>query len=199
METTDSIIQFWFGQHDSNREINDEKQSIWWSKNDTTDQEIKQRFESISNALYRGEMEQMQRSPRGLLAAIICLDQFPRNMYRGTPEAFACDATALRFAIEMTDKGWDRELMPIYRLFAWLPFEHSEEMIMQQKSVMLYDGLRNQVDEDEQEMFNQYYRFAYMHFEIIERFGRYPHRNEILGRKSTTEELAFLSQPGSSF
>ncbi len=199
METTDSIIQFWFGNHDSNKEINDEKKSLWWLKNDHTDKEIRQRFENISNALCRREMKEVQRSPRGLLASIICLDQFPRNMYRGTARSFSCDAAALRFAIKMVDQAWDQALKPIYRLFAYLPFEHSEEMAMQEKSLMLYDNLRRSADQDEQEMFNGYYEFAYKHFRIIDRFGRYPHRNEILGRGSTAEELVFLSQPGSSF
>ncbi len=199
METTDSILEFWFGGHTSNREINDHKKSLWWSKNDQADQQIKERFESISNAVYRGEKPEMQRSARGLLASIICLDQFPRNMYRGTARSFAFDQVALRLAIEMVDKAWDQTLPPIYRLFAWLPFEHSEDIAMQDKSVMLYDNLRKSVEPDERDMFDEYYRFAYRHFEIIDRFGRYPHRNRILGRESTAEELAFLSQPGSSF
>ena len=199
METTDSILEFWFGDHTSNREINDRKKALWWSKNESADQHIKQRFESITDALYEGKMTQMQRSPRGLLASIICLDQFPRNMYRETARAFSCDQVALRLAIEMVDKAWDRTLLPVYRVFAWLPFEHSEDIAMQHKSIMLYDNLRHSVEQDEREMFDEYYQFAYRHFEIIDRFGRYPHRNRILGRESTTEELAFLSQPGSSF
>ncbi len=199
METTDSIIEFWFGSHTSNREINEQKKSIWWSKNEQTDQRITERFEIISTEVYRGDLVEMQRSARGLLASIICLDQFPRNMYRGTAKSFACDPAALGFAIEMVDKAWDQTLLPVYRVFAWLPFEHSEDLAMQHKSVMLYDNLRNSVEEDEREMFNEYYQFAYRHFEIIDRFGRYPHRNQILGRESTAEELDFLSQPGSSF
>ncbi len=199
METTDSILEFWFGDATSNQEVNDRKKALWWSKNDQTDREITERFESITNAVYRGEMSQMQRSARGLLASIICLDQFPRNMYRGTAESFSFDQTALRLAIEMVDKSWDQTLLPVYRVFAWLPFEHSEDIAMQHKSLMLYDNLRNSVEPDEREMFDGYYQFAYRHFEIIERFGRYPHRNQILARESTAEELAFLSQPGSSF
>ncbi len=199
METTDSIIQFWFGDHTSNREINDQKKSLWWSKNDQTDREITERFESITNAVYRGEMSRMQRSARGLLASIICLDQFPRNMYRGAAESFSFDQAALRLAMEMVNKAWDQTLLPVYRVFAWLPFEHSEDIAMQHKSLTLYDNLRNSVEPDEREMFDGYYQFAYRHFEIIERFGRYPHRNQILGRESTAEELAFLNQPGSSF
>ncbi len=199
METTDSILEFWFGNSTSNREINDQKKSLWWSKNDQTDQQITERFEGISNAVYRGETPQMQRSARGLLASIICLDQFPRNMYRGAAGAFACDPAALRFAMEMVDNAWDQTLLPVWRVFAWLPFEHSEDIAMQHKSLELYDNLRNSVEQDERQMFDEYYQFAYRHFEIIERFGRYPHRNQILERESTAEELAFLSQPGSSF
>ncbi len=199
METTDSIIGFWFGSHTSSREINEQKQSLWWSKNEQTDRRITERFESISHAVYRGEMPEMQRSARGLLASIICLDQFPRNMYRGAAKAFSCDHAALRLAIEIVDKAWDRTLLPVYRVFAWLPFEHSEDITMQHKSLMLYDNLRNSVERSEREIFDRYYEFARRHFEIIDRFGRYPHRNSILGRESTAEELAFLSRPGSSF
>ncbi len=197
--TTDSVIGFWFGDQLSNRDINAQKKSVWWSKSEEVDREIRRRFESVTNALIRAEMEAMLASPRGILAAVICLDQFPRNMYRGTARSFAYDAAALKLAVAMVDQAWDQALRPIYRVFAYLPFEHSEDMAMQEKSLMLYDNLRNTVDEEERQMFDEYYQFAYKHFEFIARFGRYPHRNKILGRESTAEELAFLSRPGSSF
>jgi uncharacterized protein (DUF924 family) len=199
MESVRTILHYWFGDKKSAGEINDEKKSLWWAKIDDTDQEITDRFESITREISSGERTEWQATPEGLLASIICVDQFPRNMYRGTPDSFAFDPVALGFANLMIDKGWDQALRPVYRLFGYLPFEHSETRSDQDKAVRLIGAIRDDAAVTEKELFENFFQFARRHCEVIEQFGRFPHRNEILGRESTQAELAFLEKPGSSF
>ena len=141
----------------------------------------------------------MRTSPSGLLASIICLDQFPRNMYRETPQSFAYDSAALDLAKRLRQLNWDQQLPAVYRVFAYMPYEHSEELAMQDIMVHLLDDLRKQVASSEREVFDGFYQFGIQHQKVIQRFGRFPHRNAILGRESSDEEKVFLSQPGSSF
>jgi uncharacterized protein (DUF924 family) len=117
---------------------------------------------------------------------VIVLDQFPRNMFRGAARAFAADALALQAARTIVERGWDRAFSPDERTFAYLPFEHSENLQDQEQSLRLFEG-------------NENLEWARKHYEIVRRFGRFPHRNAALGRASTPEEIAFLGQPGSSF
>ena len=198
-ETIDSILTFWFGHGVTAGEINSDRAAVWWGKNDDVDREIRTRFEPVTRAVFEGRLDRWRESPRGMLASIICCDQFPRNMYRGRAESFAFDAAALAMAERMVDTGTHRELQPIQRVFAYLPFEHSEDLAMQDKSMELYGALVEQADPGEREVFETGLDFARRHREIIERFGRFPHRNGILGRESTEEEAEFLTQPGSSF
>ncbi|MEJ2518190.1 MAG: DUF924 domain-containing protein, partial [Methyloceanibacter sp.] len=129
------------------------------------------------------------RNPQGRLAAILVLDQFPRNIYRGSPRAFATDEEALALSRDAIAAGADKELPPEQRAFLYMPFQHTETLADQRRSLELFEALGNPENLD----------FAARHYEIIERFGRFPHRNAVLGRVSTPEELAFLEQPGSSF
>jgi uncharacterized protein (DUF924 family) len=198
-ENPESILKFWFGAEDSIKGINEEKKGLWWTKDDDTDAEILRRFEQISRRLASGDLDHWQRDPEGLLASIICLDQFARNMHRGSPRSFASDPRALELAEKMVNSQWDRELGPLQRIFAYLPFEHSESMDNQRKMVQLVAKLRNSVDEEVRDIFDGFYDYAVRHLEVIQRFGRFPHRNTILGRESTDEELSFLEQPDSSF
>ncbi len=199
VETIDSILTFWFGHGVTAKEISDERQAVWFGKNDDVDLEIRTRFESVTRAVFDGRLDHWRETPRGMLASIICCDQFPRNMYRGRAESFAFDAAALAMAEEMVAAGTHLELQPIQRVFAYLPFEHSEDLAMQDKSMELFGALAEQADPEDREMFGINLDFARRHLEIIERFGRFPHRNAILGRESTDEETEFLTQPGSSF
>ena len=205
-ETIDNVLEFWFGPDASSTPatgIADKQSSLWWSKNPSIDQEITHRFATTTGAAVKGELDHWAASPRGLLALIILTDQFPRNMYRDTPEAFSCDPVALSFARQCVASAAAQQLRPIERVFAYLPFEHSEEFTDQQESVALYqallESLADSATPEELELFNNSCDFARRHQEIIERFGRFPHRNRILGRHSTDEEVAFLKQPGSSF
>lgn len=199
VETIDSILTFWFGHGVTAREISDERQAVWFGKNDDVDLEIRTRFEPATRAVFDGRLDHWRETPRGMLASIICCDQFPRNMYRGRAESFAFDTAALAMAEEMVAAGTHLELQPIQRVFAYLPFEHSEDLAMQDKSMELFGALAEQADPEDREMFGINLDFARRHWEIIERFGRFPHRNAILGRESTDEEAEFLTQPGSSF
>ncbi len=195
----DEILDFWFGKAQTASEVSAEKSAFWWSKNDQIDRAIINRFALTSAAAANGEFTLWSESPRGLLALIICTDQFPRNMHRNTEQAFAYDTVALTYAKQGVNSGTTRHLKPIEQVFAYLPFEHSEDLGEQQRSVALYQMLVKNAAPNEAELFNTYLKFAYKHYEIIKRFGRFPHRNLVLGRASTEEELAFLKQPGSSF
>jgi uncharacterized protein (DUF924 family) len=138
-------------------------------------------------------------TPHGALALILLADQFPRNIFRDTPQAFALDPLALAFANSVIDAGFDQKLRPIERVFCYLPFEHSELLIDQDRSVELFKALHAAVADMDKELFAGYVDFAVRHRVVIERFGRFPHRNRILDRASTAEEIEFLQQPGSSF
>ncbi len=198
-ESVDSILAFWFGHGTTATEISGERQSVWWEKHETVDREITTRFESVTEAVAGGRLDHWRSTPKGGLASILCCDQFPRNMYRGKPESFAYDDLALAIAEQMVATGADRELWSIHRVFVYLPYEHSEDMERQHKSIELFHTLAEEAESGEQELFSGYLDFADQHFQIIERFGRYPHRNDILGRESTDAEKEFLAQPGSSF
>ena len=199
METAHTILRYWFGDKNTSNEISDEKKSLWWAKSNDTDQEITARFEPVTRGISNGELAEWRSTPEGLLASIICVDQFPRNMYRGTPDSFAFDPVALELANLMVGRSWDQDLRPVYRLFCYLPFEHSEVLSDQDKAVSLIGAIRDEAAAGEKELFENYFQYAWRHFQVIEQFGRFPHRNEILGRKSTQEEQVFLKKPGSSF
>ena len=137
----------------------------------------------------RDELDSMANDPQGCLALIILLDQFSRNMFRGSAQAFAADEKALAHARTAVERGLDQQLPPFQRTFVYLPFEHSESLADQDRSVALFEALGDE----------NTYDYAVRHRDIIVRFGRFPHRNVILGRESTPEELEFLKEPGSSF
>ncbi|WP_028021511.1 DUF924 family protein [Enterovibrio calviensis] len=160
-----------------------------FAKDETIDRTIETRFSAVLEAASRAEYFNWREEPTGRLAEIIVLDQFSRNIYRDTPKAFSQDALALALAQEAVSLGIDRELPPLQRSFLYMPYMHSESALIHEEALRLFNqvGLENN------------YEFEVRHKAIIDRFGRYPHRNAILGRESTPEELAFLEQPGSSF
>jgi uncharacterized protein (DUF924 family) len=165
----------------------------WFRKDLAFDALIQQRFgEAISRAL-AGEFVEWDGDPRGALVRIILLDQFTRNAFRDTPRAFAGDARALAAARAMVDSGRDRMLAPVERWFVYLPFEHAEDMAIQERAVALFNALAAEPGLDD------IADYAVRHRDIIARFGRFPHRNRILGRDSTPEEIEFLKLPGSGF
>jgi uncharacterized protein (DUF924 family) len=191
-EPTRAVLDFWFlppGQpgHGAYR-------PEWFRKDEGFDATIRRRFgadvEAALNEASAGGTDEE------VLARVLLLDQFTRNIYRGTPRAFAGDAQALKLAEILVAAGRDKNLSPWQRWFAYLPFEHSESLLQQERSVALFAALAREM---RHESFDSAYDYALRHREVIARFGRFPHRNLILGRASTADEIEFLRQPGSSF
>ena len=176
----EKVINFWFEALSPQQ---------WFTKSDALDGEIKERFTEVLAAAAQGECWQWRDTARGRLAEIIVLDQFSRNIHRGHAPAVAQDSMALVLAQEAVRQGADRSLNTTEKAFLYMPYMHSESPLIHQQAMLLFDqpGLENN------------YHFEIKHKDIIERFGRYPHRNEVLGRTSTDEEIEFLKQPGSSF
>jgi uncharacterized protein (DUF924 family) len=197
--TIDTLLDFWFGTEPDDAVVAKAQASLWWSKNKLTDDEIRSRFEAQVRAAAQGELDPWAATARGRLALILLLDQLPRNIYRETAQAFRHDGKALALSLEGLDLGKDRQLRPIQRVFFYLPLEHSECLAHQERSVECFSDLVATVPAEHKSIFEEYLNFAVRHRDIIARFGRFPHRNEILGRASTAEESAFLAEPGSSF
>ena len=166
----------------------------WFRKDDAFDAHIRARFGTLIDAAIDGGLRAWDATPHGALARLIVLDQLTRNVYRGTPRAFAGDAQALALAVALTQAAQDQQLPPMLRAFAYLPFEHAEDLAMQARAVELFQLLSQA-----QPGFDGMLDYAQRHQEVIARFGRFPHRNAMLGRPSTPEEVEFLRQPGSSF
>lgn len=174
------ILKFWFEETEP---------AQWWKKDENFDRSIIERFSELHRRATRCELFEWRNDARGRLAEIVVLDQFSRNMFRGSPLSFAYDALALALAQEAVSAGADKALNPVERSFLYMPFMHSESMKIHEVAVELFrrNGIEGNLD------------YELKHQAIIERFGRYPHRNAILGRESTQEEIEFLKQPGSSF
>lgn len=171
-----AILDFWFKQ----------ERKAWFGKDPAFDDLIRARFLHCYETAIAGGLEGWKSGPQGSLALVVLLDQFARNMFRGTARAFAADPIALDTARLIVERGWDKAMTPDERTFAYLPFEHSEDMADQELSLKLFSD-------------NPNFDWARRHRDIIRRFGRFPHRNAILGRASTPEETEFLEQPGSGF
>lgn len=199
MEQVDDVLDYWFGGSPDNVRTPERQAQLWWGKNEDVDREIEEQFGTLLKELVFGEHKEWLDKAEGRLAAIIVLDQFSRNMFRDTAMAFEQDSLALQLCLEGIELEQDLELFPVQRVFFYLPLEHSESMQMQNMMVSLMDKLVNLVEEPAKEIFGDFYQYAIAHRKVIERFGRYPHRNEILGRESTPEELQYLEEPGSGF
>jgi uncharacterized protein (DUF924 family) len=188
----DTVLDFWFGAPDSSEFGHARK--AWFSKDALFDATIRERFGALVERALRSELEAWADEPRPALAQVLLLDQFTRNAFRGTARSFAGDARALAAASRMVGSRQDESLPPVMRGFVYLPFEHAEGLAMQDEAIRLFTKLVNEAPEHADML-----DYAHRHREVIERFGRFPHRNEVLGRQSTTEEIAFIEQPGSGF
>lgn len=187
------VLDFWFGAPGTPGA--GERRREWFVKDPAFDAAIAQRFGRLIEAALRGELAAWPADgAAAALAQIVVLDQFTRNVFRNTPRAFAGDARALAAAQALVATGQDAALPPLQRAFAYLPFEHAEDLAMQDESVRLFAALARQAP-DLDDMLD----YAHRHRVVIARFGRFAHRNDILGRASSAEELAFLLEPGSSF
>ena len=180
LPNSEDVLEFWFTELEP---------KDWFVSNLDLDERIKVRFSKLLESARQSELYTWRNTAEGRLAEIIVLDQFSRNLYRGKPQSFLSDPMALVLAQEAVALGEDMKLSEKQRSFLYMPYMHSESLVIHEEAVRLFkqSGLENNLD------------FEYRHKVIIERFGRYPHRNKILGRQSSEEELEFLTQPGSSF
>ncbi|MGH8705681.1 MAG: DUF924 family protein [Burkholderiales bacterium] len=181
------VLHFWFGEPPGARD------KRWFEKSAAFDAEIRALFADLCDEAAAGRLAQWQANPRDCLALVLVLDQLTRNIYRGEARAFAADSLALDAARTIVAHGWDREMLPVERMFAYLPFEHSETLADQLRGCELMEGLSAYPETADAHF------WAVKHRDIIRRFGRFPHRNAALGRASTPAELEFLKEPGSGF
>ncbi|HEX2113111.1 MAG TPA: DUF924 family protein [Alphaproteobacteria bacterium] len=191
-----ALRDFWFGIAGGPEYGRPRK--IWFEKNAEFDEELCRRFLADHERAASGACDPLAETPEGAVALVLLLDQLPRNLFRCTPRAFATDAQARAVAKRAVDAGFDRQVPPVERVFLYLPFEHSESLEDQRRSLALFESLpvTPEFPASDRDLTIAYAR---RHLEIIERFGRFPHRNAALGRASTPEELAFLQEPNSSF
>ena len=190
LQLRDEILDFWFGRTDAPGF--GEWRGEWFRKDPAFDTRLRERFGTAVEAALTGRFGEWS-DPRGTVARVLLLDQFTRNSYRDTPQAFAGDALALAIARQAVARGDDAALIPVERCFLYLPFEHAESFTAQDQSIELFARLATEPGMGDQLV------WAERHAAIIRRFGRFPHRNAILGRTSTPEETAFLATPGSGF
>jgi uncharacterized protein (DUF924 family)/predicted GNAT family acetyltransferase len=186
------VLNFWFGPLGSDSD--GQARAAWFKKDEAFDADIRQRFGALLEQALAGGLQSWDRSALGTLAHVLLLDQFTRNAFRGQPQAFAGDAQALRSALALIDRGQDAKLSTLQRWFIYLPLEHAEDLALQQRCVALFEALAG-ADPSLAGALD----YAHRHLAVIERFGRFPHRNAILGRPSSEAELDYLAQPGSGF
>lgn len=175
------VLEFWFAE---------ETRPFWWKKSEAFDDQVRSRFLGTWEAARTGAHDDWAETPEGAVALVVTVDQFPRNMFRGDPRSWASDEKGLAVATAAVEAGFDERLpTDAHRQFLYMPFMHAESLAAQERCCELFDrdGVRGNL------------KWAVAHRDIVARFGRFPHRNEILGRESTAEELAFLQTPGSSF
>jgi uncharacterized protein (DUF924 family) len=184
-----TLLQFWFGLGADAAAL----KKAWFGKDPALDAEIRARFLPLYEQAAAGALQDWQGDARSGLALVLALDQLPRNMFRGTPRAFATDAMALEAARHALEQGHDRGRAPLERLFLYLPFEHAESLEEQLRCCELMAPLAEFAETADAHL------WAVKHCDVIRRFGRFPHRNPILGRASTPEEAAYLHEPGSGF
>lgn len=186
----EELLAFWFAER---------SRGLWFERNEAFDQEIRARFGALAAEGAEGRLGRWEETPNAALALVILLDQFPRNMHRGKADAFACDPLARTVAGRAIDRGFDRIVRHDRRAFFFLPFEHSEDLAEQERSVALFQAWAEAAPEAEKQSCLEQCEWVVRHQEIIQRFGRFPHRNVVLGRETTAEEEAFLKEPRSSF
>ena len=184
------VLEFWFDPaHAAN----------WFAKDPAFDEEIRRRCAAAVEDAAHGRLDAWADTPAGRLALLILLDQFPRNLHRGDAQAWAADVKAQRIALSGLAGGFDQALPPLQRVFAYLPLEHAEDMGLQQRAVTLFEALHAQAPVAGRARCAEFLDYARRHREVIARFGRFPHRNAVLGRDSTAAEREYLAQPGAGF
>lgn len=195
----EEVLSFWFGELDASGFASKDTATRWFKKDPAFDEEVRTRFGALHARLAAGSERPAVAEPRATLAYVIVLDQLSRNMFRDQPGMFASDALALSAARASVDAGKDRELRVQERVFLYMPYMHSEALADQDECVRLFRAMADEQSGDAKAAIEFNHEYAVKHRDIVLRFGRFPHRNRILGRTTTGEEATFLSQPGSSF
>ncbi|HXH02762.1 MAG TPA: DUF924 family protein [Candidatus Competibacteraceae bacterium] len=195
----DELHRYWFGELPGDGRYDAARMHLWFEAGQRYDEEIGARFGALHRQAAAGELEHWKATPRGWLALVLLLDQISRHIYRRTPRAFAQDPQAQALVLEGLEQGVDRRLQPIERTFFYLPLEHAEDLALQRRSVACFQELLAELPAELRPDYQGFLDYAIRHLRVIERFGRFPDLNPILGRDSTAEELKFLEQPGSSF
>lgn len=195
----EDVLSFWFGELDADGRSDEAHTKRWFTKDEAFDRLLREKFGATHEAVSRGTCESWLDSARGRLAYVIVLDQFSRNMFRGSGESFAMDSRAREVVREGVRLGTDKQLAFEERGFFYMPLVHSESIDDQDECVAAFSGFQQEVDEKLAKRLDNSLKFVHMHRDIILRFGRFPHRNALLGRESTPEEIEFLKQPGSGF
>ena len=195
----DAILTFWFMDKELSAPQIDGRMDIWFGKDAVFDQQIAGQFGEDVELASSGELEHWAHTPRGRLALILLLDQFRRNVYRDTKEAFAKDKVALKLCVEGAMEKKDNGLRPIQRVFFYMPLQHAESRKVQKKSREIYERLAETVSSTHKETFETILQFAELHADIVEQFGRFPHRNQLLNRPNTPEEDEYLANDAPSF
>ena len=197
--TPEDVLDFWFGQPGSAADVAARQSKLWFGKSADNDRQVTERFAGTLAAAGAGQLDHWALAPRKRLALIVVLDQFPHHIHRNHGQSFAYDAQSLALAQAMIENGDAARVAPIERVFVYLPLEHAESLALQDQSVALYAQLAAEADAAERLLFEGFLDYAAKHREVIARFGRFPHRNALLGRTSSADEIAFLQQPGSRF
>ncbi|MDH3413125.1 MAG: DUF924 domain-containing protein [Gammaproteobacteria bacterium] len=195
----EEIIYFWLGDAPGSVKALEQRKRMWFSADPQLDAEIESRFGALLARQAAGANEKWKATPRGRLGLILLLDQFPRNVHRGTAKAFAFDPQALDLCQTGIDAGLDQALEPLERMFFYMPLQHAEALGPQDRSVALFESLAKTRPAEQRAFFEQALEFAREHRELISRFGRFPHRNRVLGRISSVEETAYLESGGATF
>ncbi|HEX5788057.1 MAG TPA: DUF924 family protein [Woeseiaceae bacterium] len=195
----EAILAFWFKEQKLSAPQIDRRMDIWFGEDKAFDLEIEREFADEVQAASEGRLDHWADEPRGRLALILLLDQFRRNIYRGTPKAFEQDKKALKLCVEGAMEKKDKGLTPIERVFFYMPLQHAESPKVQAKSVELYTKLAEAVSPTFRETFQTIAYYAELHRDIVEQFGRFPHRNQLLGRANTPAENEYLSGDGPDF
>jgi len=195
----EAILAFWFKEVELSAPQIDRRMDIWFGEDDVFDHECKKEFSSDVDRASEGQLDHWAAEPRGRLALILLLDQFRRNIYRGTVQAFAKDKAALKLCVEGAMEKKDKGLTPIQRAFFYMPLQHTESLKVQTKSVQIFGRLSEAVSATYRETFKTIAQFAELHHDIVEQFGRFPHRNKLLNRENTAEEDEYLAGDSPDF
>jgi uncharacterized protein (DUF924 family) len=193
------LLDWWFGSGTTAVEVAAARSALWFGKQDSQDVDARERFAGLVEQALAGELADWADSPQGWLALILLLDQLPRMIFRDSPQAFAGDDLARQLVLAGLDEEQEEALAPLQRVFVYLVLEHAEDLLLQDEAVRRFTRLLSVAAPAERALYADYLDYAERHRQVIARFARFPHRNAVLGRPSTAEELAFLREPGSRF